>query len=433
MVVKKRAIKVQIKVSSEQGDATKVKTRSNATNQLKVALVHDYLREYGGAERVLEQLHALFPDAPVYVAFVDQKALGVHWSRFQNWDIRTTWLARFPGITRIFSPLRIFAPHAFSKLDLSEYDIVISSTNAYMAKAVRVPNGTHICYCHTPPRALYGYSTMSDWKKQWWLRLPGELINHIMRIFDFQTAQAVDVFIANSQETARRIQKFYRRDSQVIFPPVQVPTKVPSKATTLSKQVSMQSPTQLLKEVSTKVPNQKDNSFLNEEYYLYVNRLAFAKHPEIAVQACLELQLPLKVVGTGPMLAQLKQLVTQADQSGLNCQNITFEGSVTDDELFNLYAQAKALMYPVEDEDFGMVPIEAMGYGVPVIAHASGGPLETIIDGKTGILFEELSVQGLVDAIQRCETYTFSKEEIYAQAQKYSVKEFKRKILALIE
>lgn len=388
--------------SSSKKNLHKSLQKNVVTHAPKIALVHDYLREYGGAERVLEALHELYPEAPVFVAFTDSKAMGRHWQRFADWDIRQTWLAHIPGIKKVFSPLRILAPRAFATLDLSEFDIVISSTNAYMAKAVRVPNGKHICYCHTPPRSLYGYSTMSDWKKQWWIRLPGELINHVMRVYDFQTAQDVDVFIANSRETARRIKKFYRRDSSIIFPPVHIPHKE----------------TELKKMSKIKVSNNKDS------YYLYVNRLAYAKHPEIAVQACSQLNLPLKVVGSGPMLEQLKE------QAGAS---ITFLGSVSDQELHELYAGAKALLYPVEDEDFGMVPVEAMGHGVPVIAHASGGPLETITDKKSGLFFEELSVAGLVKAIKLFSTLSFNSQEVRAQAQKYSQTEFAKRIVNVVQ
>src|SRR3990167_612133 len=122
---------------------------------LKIALIHDYLREYGGAERVLEALHQLFPKAPIYTAFVDQRALGIHWSKFADWPIRQTWMANIPFIKQLYSPLRVLAASAFASLDLSEFDIVISSSNAYQAKAVRTSGGIHICYCHTPPRALY--------------------------------------------------------------------------------------------------------------------------------------------------------------------------------------------------------------------------------------------------------------------------------------
>lgn len=355
----------------------------------KIALIHDYLREYGGAERVLEALHELYPDAPVYTAFTDPQNMGIHWQRFADWDVRTTWLQQIPLITKIFSPLRIIAPQAFRALDLREYDVVISSSNAYFAKAVVVPNGVHLCYCHTPPRALYGYSTMSDWKGQWLTRSVGAVINHFLRVVDFKMAQKVNLFIANSQETARRIQKFYRRDSVVIHPPVALAENLP----------------QLTEKKG--------------EYFLYVNRLAYAKHPEIAVAVCSKERLPLVVVGEGKIRAVLEEMAGPT---------VTFKGAVADDELQQLYLGAKALLYPVEDEDFGIVPIEALAAGTPVIAHASGGPLETIIDGKTGVLFDELSEAGLSDAIKRFEKQKFDSKSLQKEAQKFSKTTFMKRV-----
>ncbi|MBU0978585.1 MAG: glycosyltransferase [Patescibacteria group bacterium] len=363
-------------------------------SDLKVALVHDYLAEYGGAERVLEALHDLYPKAPVYTAFVDEVKLGLVWSKFEDWDIRPTWLTKIPFYKLLFSPLRIFAPQYFRALDLSEYDLVISSTNAYFAKAVRVPNGVHVCYCHTPSRSLWGYATMSDWKKNPFVRVIGTLINHYLRVIDVQVAQKVDFFIANSQETARRITKFYRRSAKVIYPPVIIPHQPPTSALT------------------QKSPG---------AYFLYVNRLALAKHPEIAVRACLELGLPLMVVGQGKMRSQLEKMT----QNFPNHQ-VKFLGAVSDAELNRLYAGAQALLYPVEDEDFGMVPVEAMARGVPVIAHCSGGPLETIMPGKTGILFGDLSAQGLVGAINSFKPTDFDAQKISLFASQFSVQNFEK-------
>lgn len=370
--------------------------------KLKVALIHDYLREYGGAERVLEALHEIFPEAPVYVSFVDSLVTGVHWQKFQDWDIRQTWLAKVPLIKKLFSPLRILADRAFMSLDLSEYDLVISSSNMYEAKAVKVPNGVHINYCHTPPRALYGYSTMTNWKKNPLIRLGGTLINHYMRIIDFKHAQRVDRFIANSKETQRRIKKFYRRESQVIYPPIQIPTKKELERYQL--QARKHYPT---------------------EYYLYLSRLAFNKHPELAVQAANRLGFGLKVVGQGKMLPRLKEMAEH---------NVEFLGEVDDKKLHLLLAGAKGLIYPVENEDFGMVPVEAMVHGVGVIAHASGGPMESVIEGQTGVFFDELSVTGLMKAIREYEELLADKEAglspaaIRAQAKKFGVENFQQKI-----
>lgn len=362
---------------------------------LRVALVHDYLREYGGAERVLEALHEMFPEAPVYVAFTDPKVAGHHWQRFENWDIRTTWMARIPFIKKIFSPLRFLAPHAFAALDLSEYDLVISSSNAYYAKAIRVPSGKHICYCHTPPRALYGYSTMTNWKANPVLKFFGTLLNHYLRVLDVKMAQDVDVFIANSQETQRRIEKFYRQDSHVVYPPVRLADAPPTPL-----------------------------SFAEREYYLYVSRLSFAKHPEIAIAVCSEHSLPLKVVGDGALLPELKAMAGAS---------VSVLGAVPDSELQKLYAKAKALLYPVEDEDFGIVPVEAMAFGVPVIAHNSGGPQETVVPGSTGILFDDLSETGLYEALQKAEKTKFSTTAIQAFAKKFSTAEFSKKITKIID
>lgn len=360
---------------------------------LKVALVHDYLREYGGAERVVEALHELFPDAPLYTAFIDESALGIHWSRFKDWTIYQSWLTRIPFYKKLYSPLRIWARNYFEAFDLSDYDVVISSSNAYMAKAVKVRAGAlHLCYCHTPPRSLYGYTTMSNWQANPFTSLAGRVINHYLRIVDFQLAQRVGQFIANSKETAARIQKFYRRDSIVIYPPVEIPSHAPTTTN-------------------------------SEGYYLYVNRLALAKHPELAVQACTQLGVPLKVVGTGKMLAELQAIAGPT---------VEFLGAVDDKTLHTLYEGAKALLYPVEDEDFGIVPVEAMGHGVPVIAHESGGPKETIIEEQTGLFFQELSVAGLVEAIHLAKSYTWDSLKIHKRALSFSKSQFQKAILKQI-
>ncbi len=371
-------------------------------SNFKVALVHDFLREYGGAERVLEVLHSLFPQAPVYVAFCDQKALGSYWSRFQTWTIIPTWFAKIPFHKKLYSPLRWLAPQAFADLDLSAYDLVISSSNAFEAKAVTINKNkqAHLCYCHTPPRALYGYSTMSAWKKNFVIRFFGQLINHYMRVVDFKHAQEVDQFIANSKETQRRIKKFYRRDSVVIYPPVSLP---------MSNQ-------ELL--------NLKQKSA--QDYYFYIGRLGLQKHPELAIQACIKLGVKLKIAGTGPMLAQLQELV------GPN-SNIEFLGAVDDLQLAKLYAEAKALLYPVEDEDFGIVPVESLLAGTPVIAHRSGNLVYSVTEGKTGLFFEQLTVEALVTAMQKIDKQKFSAQTIQASAQQYSQENFEKSLLSLIQ
>lgn len=387
---------------------------------LKIALVHDYLREYGGAERVLEALHEMFPKAPVYTAFADPKAMGRNWVNFSNWDIRQSKLIELPLYKKLFSPMRIFAKWAFEQFDLSEYDLVISSSNAYFAKAaakrsvgspregVKVFNGIHYCYCHTPPRVLYGYSAKSNWQANPFTHFAGNLLNHSVRQMDFVAAQNPDFFIANSNETAMRIKKFYKRKSVVINPPI----KIYDVAKTFFDQLN--------KKELADFTKQKNNS-----YYLYVNRLALAKHPELAIQAANELGIKLKVVGDGSMLKDLKTIAGST---------VEFLGAVDDKQLAELYKNARALIYPVEDEDFGMVPIEAMAFGTPVIAHYSGGPKETIKENETGLFFRSLTVESVVEAIKNFEQhFVVDSLKIHESTNIYSNASFEKKLKFLLD
>ncbi len=377
-------------------------------NSQKIALVHDYLREYGGAERVLEVLHELFKEAPVYTAFVDRQAMGKNWFRFADFDLHESQITKLPFYKKLFSPMRIFAKWAFEQFDLSAYDLVISSSNAYFAKAVKVPNGRHVCYCHTPPRVLYGYSAKSNWQANPLTLWAGNLLNHFVRQMDFVAGQNPDVFVANSQETALRIKKFYKRESVVINPPVKLVDEAQKIFSKLNK-------VELLA-----LKNKKKDS-----YYLYVNRLAKAKHPELAVQAANLLGFKLKVVGSGAMLSELKKMAQS---------NVEFLGAVDDQQLQELYLSAKALLYPVEDEDFGMVPIEATAFGTPVIAHFSGGPKETIVNNENGLFFSELNQVSLIEAIRKFESnFVFDPLKIHLDSRKYSVANFSAKLKKLLK
>src|SRR3989338_4435015 len=238
---------------------------------MKVALVHDYLREYGGAERVLEVLHEIWPDAPIFTAYLNLDAMGENGKRFASWDIRPSWFQKFPFANKLLSPFRIFGPMMFESFDLSEYDLVISSSSAtHLAKAVITkPETLHISYIHTPTRFLYGYVTSFNYKKHWWTRIGGEIINHFMRIYDFEVSQRPDILVANSKNIAARIKKFYRRDSVVIYPPVEIE--------------------------EFRIKNLE--SRIKREYFLVLSRLVRGKGAEVIVEACGKLGLPLKVAG----------------------------------------------------------------------------------------------------------------------------------------
>lgn len=379
-----------------------------SNKKIKIALVHDYLREYGGAERVLEALHQIFPEAPVYSAFVDERAMGDNWQRFTDWDIRQSKMINLPFYKQLFSPLRILAKWAFEQFDLSAYDVIISSSNAYFAKAAAGGSATkHYCYCHTPPRVLYGYSAKSNWQANPLTRAAGNFLNHFVRQMDFVAAQNPDQMIANSEETALRIQKFYKRSSVVINPPIALFDQAAKFFTSLSQ-----------KELQDFTAKKK------KAYYLYVNRLAKAKHPDLAVQLANELNLPLKVVGTGAMLSSLQAMANH---------NVEFLGGVDDQQLAELYRDARALLYPAQDEDFGMVPVEAMVYGTPVIAHYSGGPKETIKDGQTGLFFKELTTESMKQAVIEFQSnFELDPLKIHQSTKAYSFAVFQQKILELI-
>jgi len=360
---------------------------------MKVALAHDYLREYGGAERVLEVLHEIFPEAPVYTAYYNPAGLGINAERIKKWDIRPSWFQHFPYANKLLSPFRIFAPMMFESFDLSEYDLVISSSSAtHLAKSVLTkPETLHISYIHTPPRFLYGYTTSFNYKKHWYTRIGGEIINHFMRIYDFEVSQRPDILIANSKNIAARIKKFYRRDSVVIYPPIDI------KEFNLKKQKS--------------------------EYFLALNRLVRGKGTDTIIEACTKLNLPLKVAGSGPEMDNLKKIAGK---------NVEFLGFVTDEERVKLYSDAKALIVASEDEDFGITSVEAQASGTPVIAVSAGGYLETVVKGKTGEFFDG-SIDDLTRVLQDFDPKKYKAEDCRKQAEKFSVERFKESVLKLVE
>ena len=391
---------------------------------MKVALVHDYIKEYGGAERVLEALHEIYPDATVFTSVYLPQFLGPHQERFKGWKVKTSWFQHVPFNHKLISPFRLIAPWVFKSFDLSDFDVVIvSSTGAYFPNMIktkksnviarkndeatsstRLPRslqslamtereGTvHICYCHTPPRYLYGYATAREWKKHKLVAALAGVANHFLRMVYFRAAQNVDFYIANSQEIASRIKKFYRKNSTVIYPPVDISKKKPI-------------PYNL-------APN---------PYFLTGGRLARAKHVDLIVRACSELGVPLKVFGKS-FAGYGEELKEMAGPT------VEFLGEVSDEEKAELMAGAKAFLFASEDEDFGIIPVEAMGYGVPVIAHHSGGVKETVLEGKTGTFFEKLTVDDLKKAIKRFEKLKIDPNECREQAEKFSKARFQRQI-----
>ncbi len=374
---------------------------------MKVALVHDFLVEYGGAERVLETLCKIYPKAPIYTALYDQNGPGM--KRFARFNIKTSWLQKLPASRMLLSPFRLFSLAFFESFDFSDFDLVISSTWMYMAKGVITkPETLHLCYLHTPPRFLYGYKTAREWKKYWWGRLAGSLLNHKMRMIDFTASQRPDYLIANSQFTADRIWKFYRRKSTVIYPPVELMGRShPGNAAKLALSAAF-----------------ARRSQPKRGYFLCVSRLARAKRIDLAIKACNKLGLELWVVGTGREEKYLQSI------GGLKTR---FLGQLADTELVEVYSNCKAFIFPAEDEDFGIVPVEAMSFGKPVIALRSGGVIETVIEGKTGIFFDEPTMESLVSALKKFKSEKYKKSDCIAQVKKFSKEKFKREIKKFVK
>jgi glycosyltransferase involved in cell wall biosynthesis len=360
----------------------------------KIAIVHDYLIDFGGAERVLLALHEVYPDAPIYVSIYRSSRLGKFADKLKNAKIIQSWFGRIPFADKLISPFRFLIPAVWNSFDLSEYDLIISSASWAVTKGFDKRKGAiEICYCHTPPRYLYGYDTSRRFAGLMGklVSFYGLLVNHFMLQYDFKRAQKVDYFIANSNEVKRRVEKFYRRDSTVIYPPVELPK--------LSIEVS------------------------SRDYYLTGGRLTAAKNFDLIVKAFNRLGFPLKVYGLGPSGEFLKSIAKS---------NIEFLGKVTDEGMAELYRGAKAFILAQKDEDFGMTSVEAMSFGTPVIAYKGGGYLESVIEGKTGIFFDSLTKEGIVEAVKKFGKMKFKSEDSSAQSKKFSKERFTREIVAFV-
>ena len=359
---------------------------------MKIALVHDFLDQYGGAERVLEAIHEIFPYAHVYTSRHDPTKLPL---RMRNWDIRSFKLPKLP-LAHFLKYYTAFYPFLFENLDLREYDLVISST-AFFAKGVLVrPGAVHISYIHTPPRFLYHYRAETGKRELLFYRPILALLDNFFRIWDYRAAQRPDFIVVNSREVARRVKKFYGREATVIYPPVELPNQP--------------------KNQSTKQPK-------NQFYYLVVSRLLGYKRIDLAIRAANELRVPLKIIGTGREETRLKRMAGST---------VEFLGFLSDEKISELYLGCQALIFPT-DEDFGIVPVEAMSFGKPVIAFANGGALETVIAGKTGEFFKEPTMDSLIEVWRSFDPSNYKAKDCITQAKKFSKERFLKEFYNFIE
>jgi glycosyltransferase involved in cell wall biosynthesis len=349
----------------------------------RVALVHDYLTQYGGAERVLDALHEMFPAAPVFTSIVSYDALP---KRFRAWDIRTSPLQRVPGADRYYRAGFPLFPLFFRTFDreLREFDLVIADSSAW-AHGVRVRRDAKlICYCHSPARFLYrDQDYLEPAKLPFGVRQVADGFFAALRRIDRRNAKQVDRYLANSGNVARRIRDVYGIPAPVVYPPIDV---------------------ERFRGVAAK----------SEDWLLVVSRLVPHKRVDLAIEACNRLERRLKVIGDGRDRARLEQLAGPT---------IEFLGSLDDVATVELYRRCRAFILPGV-EDFGMTAIEAQAAGRPVIAYGRGGALESVIDGETGLFFRESTVESLAEAIKRFESMIWKPEFSYRNADRFGRERF---------
>ncbi|MBK7896057.1 MAG: glycosyltransferase [Candidatus Promineifilaceae bacterium] len=355
---------------------------------MKVALVHDWMNQIGGAEDVLEALVDMFPNAPIYTSLYAPDRMPEHW---RDWDIRPSFINKLPFSHRrqqIYFPLY---PFAFEQHDLHGYDLVISNKSGFCHGVITGPDTVHICYCLTPTRYVWRYQQYAEQEQLGWFTraiLPPFLTQ--LRQWDRLAADRVDHFVAISQEVRRRIAKVYRRESDIIYPPVDTARFTPCREV--------------------------------EDYYLLVGRLVPYRRIDLLIEAFNRMKRPLRIAGSGRDRARLEALAGPT---------IEFLGYVPDEELPPLLAKCRAFMFPGE-EDFGIAPIQAMAAGRPVIAYAAGGALETVIEGVTGTLFAEQSVAAIIQTVEGFDTDRVNSQLIRQHAEQYDVTHFKAQIQALV-
>jgi glycosyltransferase involved in cell wall biosynthesis len=370
------------------------------SSEPKIALVHDWLNQAGGAEVVLQVLHEMFPAAPIYTTIVDPTRVP----EAEAWDVRSTWMDRLPGIHANHQPYLPVYPLAWSTRRVEGFDLVLSNKSGF-CHGLRAPGAAHVCYCLTPTRYV--------WQPQDYLahesgtrgkRLALRALLPALKRWDYSAAQRVDRFIGISSVVRERIQRYYDRESEVIFPPVEIQRFQP-------------------------LPGPQD-------YYLVLARLVPYKRIDLAIQAFNRLGKRLVIVGDGRDRARLEAM------SG---PSIEFRGRLPQDEVDHMLASCRALIWP-GIEDYGLVPVEAMASGRPVIARRAGGVLDTIVEGETGVFFgkthredeepgesDAALIDALVDAIQRSEATTWSVEANRAQAARFGREAFEEKLRRSLE
>jgi glycosyltransferase involved in cell wall biosynthesis len=414
---------------------------------MRVALVHDYLIRFGGAERVVLALRKIFPQAPIYTLLYDQEKMEKY---FQDAEIRASFLQKIPFLKNHHRLLAPLMPSAIESLDLREFDLVISSSSAFAKGLVLRPKTIHICYCHSPTRFLW------DCTYEYRSRLSGlrKILFHYLRMWDRAAANRVDYFIANSKTTAQRIKKYYGRQAKIIYPPVSMKVRrvpfgnvnFPQQGWLTRETSSLSAQPQFFEKKlglgetmpahSTSVPEgtlpnlqestiNKSTVLSSKEYFLIVSQLTPYKRIDLAIKAFNKLELPLIIIGEGRDKKRLQKIAGQ---------NIKFLGWQPDEIVREYYQNCLAFIFPGED-DFGIAPVEAMSFGKPVLAYRKGGATETILEGITGEFFDDPAPEALADGIRRLinNLKNYSPLVISKRAEKFSEERFEKEIKEFVK
>lgn len=357
---------------------------------MRVAIVADWLTTFGGAERVIAELATLYPEAPIFTTVAHRRCPHPIAQRIQ-----TTELQRWFSLLRRHQPLLPWMPRAVESIDLRGFDVILSSSHAVAKGCIPPPTTVHVCYCHTPMRYAWEMEEQyfDDFHIPKRLRTSLRCVLKRIRRWDLQTAKRVDHFIANSTTTQERIRRIYNRESVVIPPPIH---------------------DRFFRQETSPRPEVLGP----KSYFLSVGRLVPYKRIDLLIAAANRAQFPLYIVGDGHERRRLESLAGPT---------VHFLGRVPDEELPALYGGAQALLFPTL-EDAGLAPMEAQACGMPVIAYGRGGVCDTVIDGTTGIFFQEQSLSSLLDAIARFSTISWDHERIRAHAQQFSAERFRERI-----
>jgi glycosyltransferase involved in cell wall biosynthesis len=356
---------------------------------MKVAIVHEFFCNLGGSDQVVADLHRLFPDAPVYILVVSDRNRGAE--LLEGMDLRPSFIHRLPFARRWHEPYLPLFPLAIESFDLTGHNVILSSSHVCAKGVIPPPEALHICYCHTPARYVWDLRFLYAQGLNPLLRAYNALVMHRLRMWDVSTTSRVDHFVANSHFVAQRIRRYYRRSATVIHPPV---------------------------DTSFFTPGGKD-----EDYFLIVSRLTAYKRIAMAVEAFNRLGHQLRIIGDGPERRQLHSLAGP---------NVRLLGALSRAEVRDHMRACRALIFPGK-EDFGITPVEAQATGRPVVAYGGGGALETVVDGVTGVLFDEQTPEALCEAVQRSSAISFDQDAIRRHALRFDREVFEAQVRDFIE